>query len=256
MTNLKKLIWPMNPRQKVRRSVLMLFSLAFPITYKYLSPYIPVDGAANGIITGSLLFFILLFILALYFGRAFCGWVCPAAGMQEWSFSIKNDKAKGGRLNWIKYFIWVPWLGAIIALTIFAGGYTKINIFHLIDYGISVSQPLDFIMYFIVVGIILLLSLTAGKRAFCHYGCWIAPFMVIGDKIKGFLRLPSLHLKAESARCTRCHICNERCPMSLPVEDMVQSGSMKNSECVLCGHCVDTCPANAIAYSWGNQGRK
>ena len=39
--------------------------------------------------------------------------------------------------------------------------------------------------------------------------------------------------------------------MSLGVDAMVQAGAMENSECILCGSCVDTCPQEAIRYAFG-----
>jgi NAD-dependent dihydropyrimidine dehydrogenase PreA subunit len=36
--------------------------------------------------------------------------------------------------------------------------------------------------------------------------------------------------------------------MSLGVEEMVQQGSMENTECILCGSCVDNCPEGVIEY--------
>ena len=38
--------------------------------------------------------------------------------------------------------------------------------------------------------------------------------------------------------------------MSLDVESMAVRGSMENTECVLCGTCVDTCPNHVIRYSF------
>jgi ferredoxin-type protein NapH len=32
---------------------------------------------------------------------------------------------------------------------------------------------------------------------------------------------------------------------------MVQQGSMENSECILCGQCVDTCTKGAVKFSFG-----
>jgi polyferredoxin len=96
-------------------------------------------------------------MVSLFLGRAFCGWVCPGAGIQEWCFTVNDKKARGGRLNWIKYFIWVPWI-------------------------------------------------------------------------------------------RMCKICDKNCPMSLEVSRVVQSGSMKNTECILCGVCVDNCSQGVIKY--------
>ena len=247
----KQLILPLNTRQRVRRAILLVTFLTFPLTFKYLSPYIIIDGARQGIIAGSFIYFALLFVFSLVFGRAACGWACPAAGMQEWSSAVNDKAVKGGKLNWLKYFIWVPWLGIIITMVIIAGGLSSVNPFHLIENGISVGAPTDYIMYFLVVGIIVLLSFTMGKRAFCHYVCWMAPFMIIGTKIRNLVRWPSLHLVPATGTCKQCMTCTENCPMSLPVTKMVQSGSMKNDECILCGTCVDNCPNKVINYSWG-----
>lgn len=38
--------------------------------------------------------------------------------------------------------------------------------------------------------------------------------------------------------------------MSLDVAAMVQRGNMEQSECVLCGNCVDSCNKHAIRFSF------
>ena len=40
-------------------------------------------------------------------------------------------------------------------------------------------------------------------------------------------------------------------PGSLPVTEMVQSGSMRTTECFMCETCVDACPQKAIAVGFG-----
>jgi ferredoxin len=39
--------------------------------------------------------------------------------------------------------------------------------------------------------------------------------------------------------------------MSLEVQAMVLDQHMENSECILCGTCVDVCPKNVIGYDFG-----
>jgi polyferredoxin len=134
----------------------------------------------------------------MFFGRAVCGWVCPASGIQDWISTINDKEAKGDKLNWIKYFIWVPWIGIIIAVAISSGGLSSINPLHLMENGVSVTNPQSYITFYAVLGIIIILSLTVGKRAFCHYVCWMSPFMIIGTKVKNLLKWPSLHLSPGS----------------------------------------------------------
>jgi ferredoxin-type protein NapH len=83
----------MTRRQKIRKAIILISFLLFPITINYFSPYIIIDGAAQGIIAGSFITFVLLFIVSLFLGRAFCGWVCPGAGIQEFCFTV-NLKIK------------------------------------------------------------------------------------------------------------------------------------------------------------------
>jgi ferredoxin-type protein NapH len=238
----------MTLRQRIRRTTILLVFLLFPLIINYLSPYLIIAGSAQGIINGSLLFFALLFIFSLVFGRAFCGWACPGTGLGEALILAQPKAARGG--NWIKYVIWVPWIGLIAWSAITADGYHSVNPLFMIESGISVAEPRDYFTYFGVVGIIVTLSLTTGRRGFCHYVCWMAPFMVIGTKLKDAIHLPSLRLKSTASNCKGCKTCEANCPMSLPVAKMVASNSMANSECVLCGSCVDGCPEGAIKFSW------
>ena len=108
--------------QRVRRALTIVSFLLLPVTLNYLSPYVIVDGASQGIINGSFISFALMFLSALFLGRLWCGWVCPE--------------------------------------------------------------------------------------------------------------------------------CTANCPMSLDVNGMVQRGDMENSECILCGSCVDICPQDVIRYSF------
>jgi len=100
-------------------------------------------------------------------------------------------------------------------MAILAGGFHTVNPLHLTETGISVSEPAAYIMYFTIVGLFVILSFTVGKRAFCHYVCWVAPFMVIGAKIKNYFKWPSLHLESTGNKCKQCKICDKNCPQGV-----------------------------------------
>ena len=70
-------------RQRIRKAAIILMFLSFPITMNFFSPYVIIDGAMNGIINGSVVIFALMFVASLFLGRAWCGWVCPAAGARR-----------------------------------------------------------------------------------------------------------------------------------------------------------------------------
>lgn len=242
-------------RQNMRYFFIVFSFLLFPVTQFYFSPYLVIWGASQGIITASFVTFTALFLGALLIGRAFCGWVMPCAGMQEVFFLINNNKPKTGKLDYLKFIIWVPWVISIAILFLLAGGYKRTEYFFHLQNGISVSNVYMYIPYYIVMLLFFLNSVIFGKRANCHYLCWMSPFMIVARKISGFLNTPALRLKAESAKCVNCKICDRECPMSLEVSDMVSRGYMENSECILCGRCVDACAKHAIGFYFGRKNR-
>ncbi len=237
-------------RQSVRKALILVAFLLFPVVINYLSPYLIMDSASQGVVNGSFIVFTSLFLSSLLLGRLWCGWACPGAGLQEACFAVNNRPARGGRLDWIKWGIWLPWLSLIAIAAASAGGYHAVNFLYLTDSGISVDRPQGYIIYYAVVGLVLVLSLTAGRRAFCHYGCWMAPFMIVGRKIRNLVKWPALRLRADAEKCIDCKRCTQNCPMSLDVNGLVHKETMEHSECILCGTCVDGCPQGVIRYSF------
>lgn len=228
--------------------ILVSFFL-FPATFYYLSPVLIVQAANSGIINGSFILFGLLFLFAPVLGRGWCGWLCPAAGCQEALFKARNKKVSKG--DWFKWVIWFPWIGSIAVLAIKAGGYSEIDPFYQTTYGVSVANFPSLIVYFIVLFILIILpGFIFGRRAFCHHLCWMAPFMIIGRKIANRAKVTSLRLEAKSDKCVHCHRCTEHCPISLPVEKMVESGKMEHTECILCATCADTCGEQTISLGF------
>ena len=237
-------------RQNIRKALVIVSFLLFPVIIFYFSPYLIVLGAMEGIVAGSFIMFGIQFIVSIVFGRVLCGYVCPVGGLQECLMLANNEKAKGGRWNLLKYFIWTPWIVSIIALFIRAGGITKVDFFFHTTNGVSLYEPFTYIIYYGVLLIVVILALMAGKRGFCHYVCWMSPFMVIGSKISDWLKIPKLHLKSGKEKCVGCGKCSGKCPMSLEVREMIKNDHMNNTECILCGECIDICPQKAISYSF------
>lgn len=245
-------------RQRVRKAIIILAFLSFPITMNFFSPYVIIDGTANGIVNGSLVMFGLMFISSLFLGRLWCGWVCPAGGLQEMVEPVNTRAVNGKKVDWIKWLIWIPWITLIIVLAVRAGGYRSVDLLLHTQGGISVAGSVDrpifiaYIIYYFVIALFVGLAFFAGRRAGCHTICWMAPFMIIGRWLRNLFAWPSLRLKAIPEACADCKKCTSNCPMSLDVNGMVQLGKMENSECILCGTCVDNCSKNVIRYSFSS----
>ncbi|NTU80498.1 MAG: 4Fe-4S binding protein [Chloroflexales bacterium] len=237
-------------RQRVRSLSLLVSWLLFPLTIFYFSPYLIVAAAAMGTINGSFIVFGLMLLAALVFGRAYCGWVCPAAGLQEAAEAI-NPAPVPGWLGRVKWVIWGLWMALIAALAILSGGYRRVDVLFSLDGGVSYSAPSWYAIYLGVNGLALGLAAFAGRRGFCHAACWMAPFMVLGRRLGDGLRLPGLRLRADPGWCTGCQTCTRGCPMTLPVAHLVQAGDLRSDDCILCGTCVDSCTHGVISFTFG-----
>jgi len=215
-------------RQKIRKGIILFFFFLFPAIFYYLSPVLIVEASLKGIINGSFILFSLMFINALFLG---------------------DKRVAGGDI--IKWILWVPWVGAIVLSAVRSGGYHQIDFFYQTTYGLSIGDVQSLVIYFVVLMLLMVLpAFVFGKRSFCHYLCWMAPFMILGRKIRNFFQWDSLQLKPAPEACKHCHACTENCPMSLPVEEMVNHSRMEHAECILCGTCVDGCSEGVIIYSW------
>ena len=241
----------MKNRQKLRKGIILTSFFLFPATFFYLSPVVIVQATLNGVVNGSFIMFLILFISALFLGRAYCGWICPGAGCQEAIFLTRNKTVTKGNL--IKWIIWIPWISSIVLLSIINGGYEKIDFFYLTKHGLSIGDLGSFIAYLCVLFILIVIpAFVFGRRSFCHHLCWMAPFMIAGRKIRNIKKWASLRLKVDSDNCSHCHTCTQNCPMSLPVEKMVKKNRMENAECILCGTCIDGCEFNVIRFAFFN----
>ncbi|NHJ87882.1 MAG: 4Fe-4S binding protein [Asgard group archaeon] len=246
-----------HPKRQMARKIMIFVSfMLFPITIFYLSPYLSIMGPMMGFISGSILIFGSLFVFSLVFGRIFCSYLCPMAGMQEAMAHIRKRRIMK-RSFFIKWLVFVPWIVVIILMPILFGEpFQGINFFFNIENedigikGISILSLQGIIIYYIVITVITIMGLVIGKRSFCHHMCWVGPFMVIGRKISNWLRILSLRLKLENEKCIQCGRCDKVCPMSLDVHLMVKEGNMENSNCVLCGECIDECPKSVIHYTF------
>jgi len=238
----------MRYRQRLRKALIIFSFVLMPITFVYISCPIITQGASEGIITGGLIVFALIFISSLFFGRLWCGWLCPAGGLQEIYFAINDTWTNNMRLNWLKYMIFIIVFAPLVLAVHSAGGFTTIDPLYHTEDGISIAKEGAYTIFYGQITFITIFAILAGRRGFCHYFCPIAIIMIIGRKIRNLVGWPALRLSADGSRCTDCRRCSTSCPMSLDVSDMVRRGRMEDAECILCGSCVDACPKGAIRY--------
>ena len=89
--------------QTFRKFLITFSMLLFPITIYYFSPYLIIMGALQHIINGSFIVFSAMLLFSMFFGRAWCGYLCPAGGVQECVSMINGAPARQGKRDRIKY---------------------------------------------------------------------------------------------------------------------------------------------------------
>jgi len=239
----------MKKRQNIRKLLLLISFILYPITFFIMSPDLLMFGASERIMAGDVMLFGFLFIFSFFFGRLFCGWVCPAGALQDFCIDI-NKKPANNKFNWIKWLQFIPWIAFFIFLVIYAGGFKQADFFYKRALGVSMAGLGEWVMYFSTVAIVLFIAVLTGKRGLCHYLCWVSPFMIIGGKIRNLLWIPSLRLITNPDLCNSCGLCSRKCPMSLPLDELVKNGQIYHSECTLCASCIDSCTKGAIKFAF------
>jgi len=235
--------------QKIRKPIVISTAILFHVMlifHLFFSPVIIVMAAYKSIINASFIVFTIMFLLSLYFGRAYCSWFCPGCGVQEILSLIIKRKSKNSKALYIKYFIFAIWFGAIIF------GYIS-NGIHKIDLGYGMTDitfERKIILTFGAIVLIVPLTAVFGKFASCKYICWLAPFMVLGTKIRDYLKFNGLHLKSNSQKCNECNACTKYCPMNLNVIENAKTNKFYDSECILCGNCIDHCKQKVLSFSF------
>jgi polyferredoxin len=190
------------------------------VTVSFIDPHYAVSYAV-------IAFFLLPLMLALFFGRVFCGGVCPLGAIQELvllkpvQVPRKLDKILGS----IKYIY-------LITAIIFAIRPALSR-----DFLICRFDP--FVGFFrgdgpphmlMIGGGVLVLGMFVG-RPFCRYLCPYGVLLSIVSRLSwtGVTITPSKELD--------CGLCIEACPYGA-----IEKMRAVRSSCLVCARCYDSCP--------------
>jgi ferredoxin-type protein NapH len=142
-----------------------------------------------------------------------------------------------------KIFVWLRWVFFVLALL-----FTT----YWISFLLGIALPGDFKIiskvenykYLITeLSVTLFFWVAFIGRGYCNY-CPLGTLLGLCSKLAG-QRITTNHSK-----CTQCNQCNMACSMSIDIKYYAQDGAPVSSlSCVGCGHCIDVCPTNNLAYA-------
>lgn len=170
-------------------------------------------------------------VAALFFGRIFCGWICPmntlmiVTEMLLKKFNIKlKDSPKWLETGWLG---WVLLIGGILAMVLIK----KLT-----------GSEIPVLMYLLVFSV--LLTLRYKPEVFHNKVCPFGILQGLAGKFEFFSRRVNLD------KCVGCKLCETTCPaQAIVVSTHNRKADINPQLCHQCFNCGYICPKDAIYYS-------
>jgi ferredoxin len=180
-------------------------------------------------------------LLTLFFGRLFCGWLCPLGAVIDAADAVFSTRVRrpAARTTKTHLLLWLalPILGGASLLWALAPMTWAARLTAALDppAGGGAFAALG------AVGLVVV-ALALGRRGFCRALCPLGALLGLAGRFAPF------RLRTSDA-CTHCGDCVRRCRMAAfdgaPEEH-------DRGECILCRECDAKCPAGALRFRWFN----
>ena len=220
-------------------------------TLSPLEPSEAMEFAKHSVINAGLVFFALLILSTLVFGRFFCGWGCHLVALQDLcraamlKIGIRPKPLRSRLLAFVPLlaalymFVWPAvyrlWIGDSFALRPAALTTS--------DFWKTFPGPAIAILTFLVCGFAAVYFL--GAKGFCTYGCPYGAIFGAADRVApGRIRVTDA--------CEGCGHCTATCSSNVLVHREVREfGMVVDPGCMKCMDCVSVCPKGALYFGMG-----
>jgi polyferredoxin len=195
----------------------------------YLQGFLcPISAVQNIFIkynNAYLLLFLIPVVLALFWGRVFCGSICPFGAIQELLYiariKLKIPDQISKILLKLKYIILIYIVARILITNeVILSGYTPFKSLFIMGGNTGT----------IVLTVITALLSLIIFRPFCRFFCPLGALLGLISSLsqKQLLKLEN---------CVECNKCKNECEV-----DAIDNGKINKKECICCGKCIDSCP--------------
>ena len=184
--------------------------------------------------TGNMMLWLAMFgvslIVGLFFGRVYCGYMCPMNTTMPFveklskKLGIQSDETP----KWLEKGI-LPWLALGVSIIVMIASKRALQM----------NIPIMLIW----LGVSLIVTLRYPPAVFHNLIC---PF---GALQRLFGRGLSFEKKVDTKKCIGCKKCESVCPsLAILVSDQDKKAYIKTNQCFQCNNCSDVCPVSAIHY--------
>ena len=189
---------------------------------------------------------IVLIVLTLIFGRAYCSVICPLGIMQDGISHISSmRKGKKARFRWSPEVKWLRYSVLVLFIIALVAGLTSVSAL-LAPYSafgrIATSLVRPALPTAIIAGVTLLvvgILAWIGGRTYCNTLC------PVGTVLSFFSRFSLLRPVIDADKCRDCHACEHKCKASCI---NIDNHKIDYSRCVDCFNCLDSCKFGALKY--------
>ncbi|MDD5397855.1 MAG: 4Fe-4S binding protein [Dehalococcoidia bacterium] len=281
--------WNARSWLKLRTAVQIIFFLGFIVLFlggvpllMRLDPLAMLAGAIAGrSLQPYLVISLVIIVLALILGRAWCGWLCPMGTLLEW-FSFNSWRSKKIKIadSWrsIKYIILLAIASAAILANLTLLIFDPMTIF-VRTFSTAVWPALDFIinavesvmnnvpalqeplsrfdtavrssllpadpLYYrdgLIFGGIFIALILLNFLAERFWCRYLCPL----GAFYGLLSKVSIVRRRVNASCIKCKLCQDVCPTGTIKRE--KDCSSDPGECIMCLKCMDSCPCSTSDF--------
>lgn len=202
----------------------------------------PINGIFEVLANHQVLLNVILILLpvglSLFWGRFYCGWICPLGAVQEFLNPAPEGRSLPQPLDRILKYVKYILLIIIGYLT----WYSTHNLWQNHDPAQTLFTFSGSLAAIIILVALLLISILV-SRPFCKYLCPLGAILAITSKLAMF------RMRADAKKCMVCGKCLiGECPMDAvsAFNPEIDLPNIDNSECIKCSHCQKNCRKSAL----------
>lgn len=178
---------------------------------------------------------LLMFILTLFRGRFYCGWICAMGAFHERILSLVSRKKKMlpvFKAKWFRWLLFAMMMGLLTMRLIAAEGDPA-------EIGAAFVM-----MWTLSTGLAIFIGFIWKPRSWCAI-CPMATF-------QGVIA-PCNYLLQVAPSCKQCGICQKSCPIETNPGSFKAKGFVNSDDCMRCGNCEVSCPTKSLGFQSSGQ---